>query len=729
MADSYGEVNIRREKSDGEFDFRCPREDFHSEASDDDTAFHVKNASANDGKGFAAWCMHDGCKHEWDGDRLKVLDTVCQDLGIEDALDLICPEWTPGVDRPSTTGTTSVKPEEISAEIDALDEGANPVELEKIYRMIAVLGRPPFDKQFADAIKEKTGTGKKEFDKCLSAERRKLKAIQERVPSDEDEGPPDKSEWPSLTKIELRWGHNDVVRMTIDVALELNRKEPVVFIAKSGQTCRLMLPDDGDDPILKPMQSGHWRQLLLDVEYISVNEKGDELSVGVPENIVSHLNGGALFEKLPRLDGITRVPVFNAEGQIMTKEGYDPKLKVYFSPSMGFRAVPTDGSAQDHVNWAVHTLLGEAFRDFPFSDKFRTDVDDLPIYREERDDKGYRLPNFERGVSSRAHALAMTLQPFARAMIAGATPMYFMDKSQPGAGAGYLANVPSITLEGKPATPQRMSSNDEEFAKAISASLFANQNIIFIDNVVRTIDSPTLAAAITTGQWTDRFLGKSEMVSVDVNGLWLIGGNNVRFTRELARRLVPIRLDAGMARPEDRPAGTFKHRMPRDYLKMRQDLVFACHILIQHWIDQGRPSGSAHLASFEDWSEVMSGILEAAGIEGFLGTLSSFSETNDESDDTASDLVKKMYKEFQHQEFKLGEFMSKATNGGGQFECNIGDRAKDSTGRQRAVQKFISQNCLGSPFDITSVYDTPITVQLSAGKTASGYVYSVKLKE
>lgn len=74
---------------------------------------------------------------------------------------------------------------------------------------------------------------------------------------------------------------------------------------------------------------------------------------------------------------------------------------------------------------------------------------------------------------------------------------------------------------------------------------------MFIDNVVGTIDSPTLAAAITTGEWTDRLLGKSEMVSVPVEGLWLIAGNNVSFTHELMRRLVPIRLDPAVERPED----------------------------------------------------------------------------------------------------------------------------------------------------------------------------------
>ena len=81
MVDKYGEDDIRREKAEGQIDFRCPREDFHTDVRSDDTAFHVINASANDGNGFAAWCMHDGCTSEWNGDRLRVLDTVCQDRG------------------------------------------------------------------------------------------------------------------------------------------------------------------------------------------------------------------------------------------------------------------------------------------------------------------------------------------------------------------------------------------------------------------------------------------------------------------------------------------------------------------------------------------------------------------------------------------------------------------------------------------------------------------------
>jgi len=41
--------------------------------------------------------------------------------------------------------------------------------------------------------------------------------------------------------------------------------------------------------------------------------------------------------------------------------------------------------------------------------------------------------------------------------------------------------------------------------------------------------------------------------------------------------------------------------------------------LVQAWIVEGRPSGNAVLGSYESWAEVMSGILEVAGICGFLG--------------------------------------------------------------------------------------------------------------
>jgi len=40
--------------------------------------------------------------------------------------------------------------------------------------------------------------------------------------------------------------------------------------------------------------------------------------------------------------------------------------------------------------------------------------------------------------------------------------------------------------------------------------------------------------------------------------------------------------------------------------------------LVQAWIDAGRPSGKRTLGSFESWSRTIGGILEVAGVPGFL---------------------------------------------------------------------------------------------------------------
>ncbi|RWQ39714.1 MAG: hypothetical protein EOS82_32280 [Mesorhizobium sp.] len=47
-------------------------------------------------------------------------------------------------------------------------------------------------------------------------------------------------------------------------------------------------------------------------------------------------------------------------------------------------------------------------------------------------------------------------------------------------------------------------------------------------------------------------------------------------------------------------------------------------MLVQNWIAKGRKRSEIHLASYEDFAAVMGGILDAAGIEGFLANLAAF---------------------------------------------------------------------------------------------------------
>jgi putative DNA primase/helicase len=61
----------------------------------------------------------------------------------------------------------------------------------------------------------------------------------------------------------------------------------------------------------------------------------------------------------------------------------------------------------------------------------------------------------------------------------------------------------------------------------------------------------------------------------------------------------------------------------------RADLVWAALTLGRAWLDAGRPAGRKRLGMFENWVAVIGGILDVAGIAGFLGNLRQFYATSD----------------------------------------------------------------------------------------------------
>ena len=102
--------------------------------------------------------------------------------------------------------------------------------------------------------------------------------------------------------------------------------------------------------------------------------------------------------------------------------------------------------------------------------------------------------------------------------------------------------------------------------------------------------------------------------------MWIATGNNPEFSNEMARRLVRIRLDAHVERPWQR--AEFRHPDLNTWVRAnRSRLVAACLTLCQAWIAAGRPRGGKTIGSYENWAGVIGGILETAGIPGFLGNL------------------------------------------------------------------------------------------------------------
>ncbi len=213
--------------------------------------------------------------------------------------------------------------------------------------------------------------------------------------------------------------------------------------------------------------------------------------------------------------------------------------------------------------------------------------------------------------------------PFVRPYISGPTPLHVIDAvSGQGTGKSLLADVlagAGVALGRR--TPRMAPANsEEEWRKRITSALMTAPTVVLIDNVQSELDSAALANALTAIEYEDRLLGGNRLVSLPVQCAWVVTGNAVRTSREIARRSVVIKLDARTDQPWFR--ADFRHP---DLLgwsaQQRENLVAAVLTLIEAWRAAGLPRAKTALGNYEEWARVVGGILDVAGIPGFLSNL------------------------------------------------------------------------------------------------------------
>ncbi|MBI4902885.1 MAG: hypothetical protein HY820_04570 [Acidobacteria bacterium] len=306
--------------------------------------------------------------------------------------------------------------------------------------------------------------------------------------------------------------------------------------------------------------------------------------------------------ELPPLDSVVRTPTFGKDATLITSPGYHraDALWMFRDDSLEIPDVPADPT-REQVARARALLVDELLVDFPFVKE-----------------------------SDRAHAIAAVLLPFLRRMISGLAPIHLIEAPTQGSGKGLLASLISIVSTGLPAEGRTVPESEDEVRKMITAELVTGRPIILLDNLSekRVLESSALASVVTVPWWTDRLLGESEMLHLHNNALWLMTGNNPRLSDELSRRCIRLRIDPRIDMPWLR--GGFKHPLITEWAQEnRSALVHAALTLIQAWIAAGRSLHETRLGSFEKWSEVMGGVLEVAGIPGFLGNLNELYEASD----------------------------------------------------------------------------------------------------
>jgi len=415
-------------------------------------------------------------------------------------------------------------------------------------------------------------------------------------------------------------------------ALVAKNYPPELFI-RSGEIVKVVNIQEKDKknqsftrPTIKlvnePTLKGH---LARSAQYVNVRKKKDGEKEYIPTFPPMDLVRDIMTQDnlpLPLLRGIVQAPILRwHDGSLFTRPGYDDVTSLFYAPEQGFimPEIPENPTAAD-IKKAMG-LLKDVVQDFPFDSE-----------------------------ASQTNYIAAVLTPVLRDMIAGPVPMLLIDKPLQGTGASLMSDIISIIATGKNSymtTAPDGRGREEEWRKRITSILNEGRPIAVIDNLEDTFRSPTLCALLTSTNWSDRILGRNDIINLQHRTSWIATGNNIRLAGDLPRRCYKVRLDAQLAKPWERDNKKFKHPHLLKYVKEnRGALLAAVYTLARAWIKAGRPvaAEAPTMGSFEEWRDTMGGILELACVDGFLQNIADIYDSS-EINDGIEELIEAWYQD------------------------------------------------------------------------------------
>lgn len=356
--------------------------------------------------------------------------------------------------------------------------------------------------------------------------------------------------------------------------------KPTLFRKAGAGLVRLVIGDDGFARVEELTKDRTRYELARRVNFYKDGKSGTKVASRVPPGIESHFLAHPC-PPFPVLRRLAHVPTFDSSGRLV---------------------------------WGHHPFFD--FDSCVFFDPLRLEIPDLPVEPTGGDVAGAVriVDELLDGVefaddASRAHAVALLLQPFCRDLIDGPTPLYLIAKPEPGTGGSYLSELLVLPYLGEDGMTNLTECSDEaEWQRTLTAALVKNPDVVRLDNVQEDLGSGGLCSALTSERWSGRRTGSNELVNVPIRCTWVATANQPRLHKETDSRAIRIKILPAI-HTRDSKAWASAHR---------GKLVWAALVLVQNWISQGRPKGDSR-HRYDRWAATVSGILQCAGIEGFLG--------------------------------------------------------------------------------------------------------------
>ncbi len=223
--------------------------------------------------------------------------------------------------------------------------------------------------------------------------------------------------------------------------------------------------------------------------------------------------------------------------------------------------------------------------------------------------------------ADRANILGVILTAVLLPAIGGNLPLHLIAAPLERTGKTKLASeCLGYLFLGGPIPTTQLVAREEEIEKRILGFLLQDALFLLLDNIRVALDSATIASLLTSRWFSGRLLGGSKILTLPNNLILLGTGNNVIASGEMAKRSILTYLQPATAEPERRTA--FQHPDLPEYVRSHRRTVFAALLgAVELWKQSGRPRHGERprLGGFEDWSDIVGGILALIGFPAWRG--------------------------------------------------------------------------------------------------------------
>ena len=298
------------------------------------------------------------------------------------------------------------------------------------------------------------------------------------------------------------------------------------------------------------------------------------------------------------LRGIAPSPIVRADHTIAAVDGYDEASQMLLD-LRGLEMEIPEYPSTDETSDAVTFLMDDWLGDFPFA----TDTD-------------------------KANMLALILSYPLRELCT-LVPLAVISAKSMGTGKSKLVSLVVRLFTGDDPEMDSLPSTEEETRKQITTLLQKALAFLIFDESPE-IGGKSINRLLTALKWSDRLLGGNRRASLPNRAIKVATGNNVEISGDTIRRYYPIELFFDGEDPHDRPETDFRHSDIESWTdEHRSELLTAVFTLIRAWQVAGRPKRATSFGSFERWEAVVGGVIDHAGVPGFLGNLSEHRKSAD----------------------------------------------------------------------------------------------------